>query len=110
MSDPVHKLFGLNRTNLFGWIAAGLVVFGAAARLAFAAWERWPARHEVTAELVVLTLIALFLFAIFGLLLQLYLGLIVEKFERDAAPRTSMASGERAPVSEGIRQGDKWQV
>jgi hypothetical protein len=110
MSDPIQKLFGLNRTNLFGWIAAGLLVFVAAARLAFAAWERWPARHEVSAELVVLTLIALFLFAIFGLLLQLYLGLIVEKFERESAPKTNGVSLERAPPSEGIRQGDKWQV
>lgn len=84
MNDVIVKLFGVNRMNLFGWCAAGLIVIGLAVLLMV---EAAIAAKNATPELMLLGAIAVLLLGIFGVLLQIYCALLAEKIERGRKER-----------------------
>lgn len=84
MNDVIIKLFGINRMNLFGWCAAGLIVIGLAVLLLV---EAAIATKNATPELMLLGAIALLLLGIFGVQLQVYCSMLAEKIERKQGER-----------------------
>jgi len=92
------RLFGDNRMNLYGWIAAGLLVFVASARLVVRAM-RTTAGASPTVEAALLLAIYFVLIGLFGLLLQSYCARVAKGIEHDrttggapGAPRSAAGS------------------
>jgi hypothetical protein len=86
MDRFIINLFGYTRTNLLGWIVAGLLVMGLSLCLFYLAYQP-PLRPGFSPEWYLLAAIALLLLGIFGVLLQMYCAQVAEKLERDARAR-----------------------
>jgi hypothetical protein len=83
----IIKLFGVNHLNFWGWIGAGLLLLLTGMILlaagAVSASEAAATGGSPEFALVwIVAAIAVFLLGIFGVLLQIYTGLLAEKLEK----------------------------
>ncbi len=92
------RLLGDNRMNLYGWIAAGLIVFVASVRVVVRAMGTTTGASP-TAEAALLLAIYFVLIGLFGLLLQSYCARVAKGIEQDrttggvpGAPRSAAGS------------------
>lgn len=84
MSSWMTKLFGDNRLNFYGWIAAGLIVAGVSLLLAVAAILTGALRSP---EGIMLVAIYLILLGVFGIALQSYCARVAAAIERSDAEK-----------------------
>jgi type VI protein secretion system component VasK len=81
MDKLIVKLFGINRLNFYGWIAAGLFVI-VGSLLFWAVGFFFTFADPMFALAMVLSAIWVVLIGMFGLFLQLYCALLAEKLEK----------------------------
>jgi hypothetical protein len=74
------ELFGINRLNFYGWVFTGALVILICLGLAGASVATAP-QNAMAAVLIMLGAIAFLLLGIFGVLLQIYCSLLVEKLQ-----------------------------
>jgi hypothetical protein len=108
MDKFIIKLFGVNYLNFWGWFVLGLVmimaivvlVVGSVVMMVFG---------EGRPDLMLLAAVAVALLGIFGVLLQIYTGLLAEKLEKrelerqEALARAAEREGPGAPERPGRR-------
>jgi hypothetical protein len=85
MDRLIVKVFGINRTNLWGWVCAGLLVMGGAGVFFLLGYGAFLNRDVDSTLIWLLSGVALLLLGQFGIALQTYCSLLAEKLERQQA-------------------------
>jgi hypothetical protein len=101
MDKLIVKLFGINRFNFYGWIAAGLVVI-VGSLLFWVAGFAFAFTDATVALTLVLSAIWLVLIGMFGLFLQVYCALLAEKLEKKDDLLTSVRNPEETSENETL--------
>jgi hypothetical protein len=91
----IIKFFGINKMNFWGWVCAGLLLIGLVVFLFGTGYSAFLKGDSASMLVSMLVGIGLLLLGIFGLLLQLYCGMLAEKLERQQARVIDFESGER---------------
>jgi hypothetical protein len=99
MDKFIIKLFGLNHLNFWGWISLGLVMIIVIVVL-IAVSVVMMVEGGGRPDLMLLAAVAVALLGIFGVLLQIYTGLLAEKLEKRELERQealARAAGREGP-------------